>query len=139
MKKQLFKVACVIQLAQLVQLTLLTGCAISPLLFSSHSEEDPITEAALPFIDETERVRLDTLQTHASSAYRPTVAQTLHLGMNPDEVQAIWGRPAEVEAAGDPNQGNLKWIYSVGIHGRYGIGSQRAVYFENGRVAGWEN
>ncbi len=120
--------------------TLLTGCAIAPFVFGPHGDEDPIAEAAQPFIDNAERVTWDqdSLATHASSANRAP-SSSLHAGMSMDQVRAIWGRPLSSQVAGDPSEGNEKWIYPAGISGRYGIGSQRVVYLEKGKLAGWEN
>jgi len=60
--------------------------------------------------------------------------QDLILGMNMDEVRAAWGEPREVEMAGDPRQGNHRWLYFNGLS----LLGRKIVYFENGRVAGWD-
>lgn len=60
------------------------------------------------------------------------------LGMNMQQVMSSWGRPSEVEIAGDTESGNQKWTYSGGLMGRLKINPSRIVYFERGRVAGWE-
>lgn len=60
------------------------------------------------------------------------------LGMNMEQVMSSWGRPSDVEIAGDAESGNQKWTYSGGLMGRLKINPARIVYFERGRVAGWE-
>ena len=54
-----------------------------------------------------------------------------------NDVTSIWGEPSNVDTAGDPRDGNQRWTYYSGLSSRYGLGSKRVVFFENGRVAGW--
>lgn len=59
-------------------------------------------------------------------------------GMTEQEVVSAWGRPREVDVAGDGSRGNERWMYFNGNSLHYGVSQQRIVYFEGGRVAGWE-
>lgn len=59
-------------------------------------------------------------------------------GMKMDDVIAIWGQPRDVETAGDPRNGNQKWIYSNRPSNRWSLESFRIVYFESGTVVGWQ-
>lgn len=62
------------------------------------------------------------------------VARDIALGMNRFEVARLWGDPREVEPSGNPEYGNERWIYWNGLS--Y-LSSEKVVYFENGRVVGW--
>jgi hypothetical protein len=42
----------------------------------------------------------------------------------------MWGRPAQVEVAGNPDNENERWTF-------FESGSMRQVYFESGSVQGW--
>lgn len=53
------------------------------------------------------------------------------LGMSKDEVMGSWGRPLQVEVAGNPSYENERWLYNVN-------GATKYIYFESGRVEGWE-
>lgn len=55
----------------------------------------------------------------------------INLGMSKNEVMNIWGRPARVEVAGNPTYENERWAYNVN-------GATKYIYFESGRVGGWE-
>ncbi len=59
------------------------------------------------------------------------------LGMNTSEVISAWGRPRDVEVAGNGG-GNERWIYYSGNSIRYGINPEKIIYFEDGKVVGWE-
>lgn len=61
------------------------------------------------------------------------------LGMSKDAVKASWGEPEQVEVAGNPIYGNERWHYSEQLPSAEGyLTENRLVYFEGGRVAGWE-
>ncbi len=53
------------------------------------------------------------------------------LGMNKNDVVDSWGRPIKVEVAGNPSYENERWAYNVN-------GATKYVYFESGKVEGWE-
>ena len=52
-------------------------------------------------------------------------------GMTKSDVMSSWGRPARVEVAGNPSYENERWLYTVN-------GATKYIYFESGRVEGWE-
>lgn len=56
----------------------------------------------------------------------------LYLGMTKYEVSSSWGRPSQVEVAGNPMNENERWIYREN-------GKVRYVYFESGYLQGWES
>ena len=62
----------------------------------------------------------------------------VRLGMQMNDVQQAWGTPSRVESAGDPSLGNERWTYHESPLGRQSLSGSRMVYFENGRVVGWE-
>ena len=66
------------------------------------------------------------------------IERDVALGMTMNDVAHAWGTPGAVNTAGEPMMGNQQWIYFQGLSSRYGNGSKRVVYFEQGRVAGWE-
>jgi hypothetical protein len=53
------------------------------------------------------------------------------LGMSKDDVTTSWGEPMRVEVAGNPRNENERWLYKAD-------GASRYIYFESGRVEGWE-
>ena len=52
-------------------------------------------------------------------------------GMSKSQVMENWGQPNRVEVAGNPSYENERWLYSVN-------GATKYIYFESGRVQGWE-
>lgn len=52
-------------------------------------------------------------------------------GMTKDDVMSSWGKPARVEIAGNPSYENERWLYKTN-------GATKYIYFESGRVDGWE-
>ncbi len=64
------------------------------------------------------------------ASLQPVYSQTLNLGMTKDDVVNSWGRPSRVDIAGNPMNENERWAF-------YGNGGVRYIYFEGGRVEGW--
>lgn len=61
------------------------------------------------------------------------------LGMSQKSVTQSWGDPDAVEVAGNPLYGYERWRYNRYISGNEGYQKEmRVVYFEGGRVVGWE-
>ena len=61
------------------------------------------------------------------------------LGMTKQAVKDSWGEPELVEVAGNPIYGNERWHYKEQLPSTEGYQTEsRMVYFEGGRVAGWE-
>jgi hypothetical protein len=52
-------------------------------------------------------------------------------GMSKSAVMSNFGQPNRVEVAGNPSFENERWLYSVN-------GATKYIYFESGRVQGWE-
>lgn len=52
-------------------------------------------------------------------------------GMTKSDVMSYWGQPNRIEVAGNPSFENERWLYTVN-------GATKYIYFESGRVQGWE-
>lgn len=62
------------------------------------------------------------------------------VGMTKQAVRESWGDPEIVEVAGNPLYGNERWKYSEDITSSDGYKTEsRMIYFESGRVVGWES
>ncbi|MES2527839.1 MAG: hypothetical protein V4598_12165 [Bdellovibrionota bacterium] len=53
------------------------------------------------------------------------------MGMSKDDVMGSLGKPMRVEVAGNPSYENERWLYQFN-------GSNKYIYFESGKVQGWE-
>lgn len=53
------------------------------------------------------------------------------MGMTKDDVLGSWGKPVQVEVAGNPRNENERWLYRMN-------GASKYIYFESGEVQGWE-
>jgi len=60
------------------------------------------------------------------------------LGMQSQTVKKSWGEPSAIQHAGDPQLKNERWVYEESAGQGWGIRSSRILYFENGRLIGWE-
>jgi hypothetical protein len=66
----------------------------------------------------------------------PITSSDVITGMSPESVRTAWGEPARVQKPVDSEAGYERWIYQEPT--RIGYSPTRIVYFEGGRVAGWE-
>ncbi len=123
-------------------LALLSGCST---IFTHESESnDPLEQAARetrrgaaaigPF-DFVDPEKGPLLEAQIRRALR---LGELTLGMRQDDVTSVWGSPQTVETAGDPRAENQRWLYFSGLSEQWSMGSRKVVYFEGGRVVGWE-
>lgn len=53
------------------------------------------------------------------------------MGMSKSDVAVSLGNPVRVEVAGNPSYENERWLYDLN-------GASKYIYFESGRVQGWE-
>ncbi len=107
-------------------------------------------------LDRLEFLALDSFETRqrwlnakgvsAGSSSHPPEIQSLidindiTLGMTKQAVRDSWGEPELVEVSGNPLYGNERWRYTEQTSSTEGYQTQnRFVYFESGRVAGWES
>jgi hypothetical protein len=66
-------------------------------------------------------------------------SQDIALGMPAEYVKKSWGEPTQVDHSGNPLYKNELWHYSRQISTPQGYKQEkRMVYFEGGRVVGWE-
>jgi len=66
-------------------------------------------------------------------------AQDIMVGMPGEYVKRSWGEPVSVEVSGNPIYKNERWKYQRFVSGSEGYRKEiRYVYFEGGRVVGWE-
>lgn len=78
------------------------------------------------------------------TSYSDSVAKTIEahdisLGMSQKAVRESWGDPDAVESAGNPMYGYERWNYHRFTPSSDGYNKEnRIVYFESGRVVGWE-
>ncbi len=66
-------------------------------------------------------------------------SQDISIGMQMEYVRRAWGEPISVESSGNPIYKNERWKYIRNVPGTDGFHQQkRYVYFEGGRVVGWD-
>ncbi|AFY00468.1 hypothetical protein [Bdellovibrio bacteriovorus] len=66
-------------------------------------------------------------------------SQDIAVGMPQDYVKRSWGDPMSVEVSGNPLYKNERWKYQKFVSAPEGYRKEtRFVYFEGGRVVGWE-
>ncbi len=100
---------------------------------------------SLPTLEARERWALQKNLVESESLHSEEVAslienKDIQLGMAKSAVQQAWGEPDAIEYSGDPIYGNERWSYSRLVGSRGGYSRQvRFVYFESGRVIGWES
>jgi len=81
---------------------------------------------------------------HEEEGYPDEVAKTIEnndiaLGMSQKGVTESWGDPDMIETAGNALYGFERWKYNRYVSGDEGYKKElRIVYFEAGRVVGWE-
>lgn len=81
-----------------------------------------------------------SLTQHPSEVQALIDINDIALGMTKQAVRDSWGEPDLVEVAGNPLYGNERWHYSEQSSSTEGYHSQnRLLYFESGRVVGWES
>jgi hypothetical protein len=74
-----------------------------------------------------------------SEVQKALESEELILGMRTQDVLSIWGKPQRIESAGDPKMGNQKWSYSNSVLRQWNSQPSKVIYFESGKVVGWEN
>jgi hypothetical protein len=80
-----------------------------------------------------------TNPTYSGDEMKAIETNDVILGMTKQAVKESWGEPEMVEVAGNPVYGNERWKYMQEISSSEGYQTEmRTIYFESGRVAGWE-
>jgi hypothetical protein len=82
---------------------------------------------------------LNRQDTHSEGVAQAIENKDIALGMSESAVRESWGDPDIVEVAGDSVYGYQRWRYKRMVSGNDGYQRRlRSVYFEGGRVVGWE-
>lgn len=108
------------------------------------SDRERIYFLSLPTYEARERWAQTRGLGAKDEVYTDEVAKTIEgndiaLGMSQKAVMQSWGDPDAVEVAGNPLFGFERWKYNRYISGNEGYQKEmRLVYFEGGRVVGWE-
>jgi hypothetical protein len=108
------------------------------------SDRERIYFLSLPTYEAKERWAQQRGLGAQDETYPEEVAKTIEsndiaLGMSQKAVTQSWGDPDAVEVAGNPLYGYERWKYNRYISGNEGYQKEmRVVYFEGGRVVGWE-
>ncbi len=126
--------------------SLLNGCALlsSDMTEEEMYENDPVGRAALALRTDRspagQKAASDSdigssrdFGERADASLQPPPGQ-LTLGMSTRNVQALWGRPQEVETAGDPTSGNQRWISLNGLNKARSPRDYRVLTFEQNHV-----
>ena len=112
----------------------LTGCAYLP-RDKETFDETPEVKTSSP---QRARVIANDPNMGLSPGHLPYKRGSLILGMTMEEVVNTWGRPHEIEVAGQSDLQNERWRYSTTAVRDWHLRPERVVYFEKGRVVGWE-
>lgn len=108
------------------------------------SDRERLYFLSLPTVEARERWAQQRGLGSSDETYSDEVAKTIEsndisLGMTQKAVSESWGDPDAVETAGNPIYGYERWRYNRYISGNDGYQKEnRIVYFEGGRVVGWE-
>lgn len=109
-----------------------------------NSDRERLGFLGLPDFDSKERFLRSRGFYDKEKATSPGVAEAIEaqdivLGMTPQHVMESWGDPDAREVAGSSDRGNERWKYSKFIPQADGFEKEvRMIYFEHGRVVGWE-
>lgn len=109
------------------------------------SDRDRLYFLSLPNFEARERwaqnrgLAATTDEVYSDDIAKVVDANDIAVGMSQKAVMESWGDPDAVEIAGDPVYGYERWKYNRYISGSDGYEKElRIVYFEGGRVVGWE-
>lgn len=111
-------------------------------LFKSESER--LDFLSLNTVEERQEwIKSNQLWTRNSELYKQyksvIEAQDITVGMTQELVKKSWGEPQGVEVSGNPIYKNERWRYTRSVSTSEGFKKEdRLVYFESGRVVGWE-
>lgn len=108
------------------------------------SDRERLQFLSMPTFEAKERWAQQRGMGSNNETYSDEVAKTIEtndiaLGMSQKAVMESWGDPDAVETAGSQIYGYERWRYNRYISGNEGYQKEmRIVYFEGGRVVGWE-
>lgn len=108
------------------------------------SDRERLYFLSLPTFEARERWANTRGLASTEEVYSDEVAKNIEsndisLGMSQKAVTESWGDPDAIEVAGDPVYGFERWKYNRYVSGVDGYQKEmRVVYFEGGKVVGWE-
>lgn len=107
------------------------------------TDRDRLQFLSLPTVEARDRWArtrgLTSEETYSDDVAKIIESNDIALGMHQKAVMESWGDPDAVEVAGDPVYGFERWKYNRYVSGSEGYEKEtRIVYFEGGRVVGWE-
>lgn len=108
------------------------------------SDAERLTFLSIPSVEARERWARNRGLTMNDEVHSDDIADMIEkndisVGMSQKAVLESWGDPDLVEVAGSPVYGNERWRYSRFTSSSDGYQREnRIVYFESGRVVGWE-
>lgn len=108
------------------------------------SDRERMYVLSLPTYEARERWAVNRGLGQKDEVYNDETAKIIEsndiaLGMTQKAVTESWGDPDAVEVAGNPLYGYERWKYNRYVSGNEGYQKEmRIVYFEGGRVVGWE-
>lgn len=111
-------------------------------LFKNESER--IDFLSLPTLEERQEwIKSNRVWERGAENYKlyksVVEAQDITVGMTQELVRKSWGDPQSVEVSGNPIYKNERWRYTRSVSTPEGFKKEdRLVYFEGGRVVGWE-
>ncbi len=122
----------------LICVTLVSGCA--SIKGSDEDSDDPMVQAAAEArrMQSNPRTKLDLGEGRELQIQRALRLGEVTLGMTTEDVLHVWGQPRWVESAGMSENHDQRWVYVNGLSERRNVTPWKTVYFEGGRVAGWE-
>ncbi len=109
-----------------------------------HDESERVEFLSLTSVEERQSwIQSHQLLSRSAELYKKfksvIEAQDISVGMTQDLVKKSWGEPHGMEASGNPIYKNERWRYTQNISTPEGFKKEdRWVYFESGRVVGWE-
>jgi hypothetical protein len=105
--------------------------------YEKHKKHLPSTSEKIYFLKLPHRDRRDYLEARGvfeevaiTKAQQQRQADLMQ-GMSKIDVMSNLGKPLRVEVAGNPSYENERWLYQFN-------GATKYIYFESGRVEGWE-
>ena len=107
------------------------------------SDEEKVKFLSIPSIEGRQAwINKNKIWTRANQIedYQEAVnKEDIILGMPADFVKRSWGEPEHIEVSGNPIYKNERWKYTKQVPSAKGFHQEkRLVYFEGGRVVGWE-
>ena len=116
----------------------LSGCLISPQRMENNSSRKFHPE--ISELDNLEMLLLNEQEPVFRQDSSLAPPESIRIGMNKRRVKRALGLPNYREVAGNPKYENERWIYERSVPTLDGYYKEkRIIYFEKGRLVGWES